>query len=55
MNDVSWLAWASMAVWITLGGYLFLLGRKASSLETQLRRLEYAAGKPSRENERRGA
>ncbi len=45
MNDASWLAWASMAVWIVLGGYLFLLGRKASSLEPRLRRLEYASGK----------
>lgn len=48
MNDASMLAWASMAVWIVLGAYLFLLGRKAASLETRLRRLEYAAEKSSR-------
>jgi len=45
MNDASWLAWASMVVWIVLGGYLFLLGRKASALETRLRRREYATEK----------
>ena len=45
MNDTSWLAWASMMVWIVLGGYLFLLGRKASDMETRLRRLEYATEK----------
>ena len=54
MNDASWLAWASMTVWVVLGGYLFLLNRKASSLETRLRRLEYTAGKSAVGGKQRG-
>lgn len=43
MNGLSWLMYASIIVWIVLGGYLFFLGRKAASLETRLRRLERSA------------
>ena len=51
MNDISWLMYAGMVVWLVLGGYLFLLGRKTAALETRLRRLEYTAGKPARDEE----
>lgn len=43
MEGLNWVMYANMVVWIVLGGYLFLLGRKASNLETRLRRSEYAA------------
>lgn len=43
MEEVSWLMYASMVVWAGLGGYLFLIGRKASALETRISRLEYAS------------
>lgn len=45
MDGVTWLMYASITVWIGLGGYLFLLGGKAARLETRLARLEYAARK----------
>ena len=51
MNDASWLVYAGMVVWLGLGGYLFLLGRKTATLETRLRRLEYAAGKTPKDKE----
>ena len=51
MNDASWLMYAGMLVWLVLGGYLFLLGRKTALLETRLRRLEYAAGKAAKDKE----
>ncbi len=54
MNDVSWLMYASMVVWIVLSGYLFLLGRKAASLETRLRRLEHGAAKNAAHDGRAG-
>lgn len=47
MDGLSWLMYASIAVWIGLGGYLFLLGGKTARLETRLSRLEYAARKNS--------
>lgn len=37
--------YASIAVWLGLGGYLFILGKKAARLEERLERLEYAAEK----------
>ncbi len=40
MYDTSWLMYASAAVWLGLGAYLFLLGRRATALEKRLRRLE---------------
>ena len=49
MNDVSWLMYASMVVWLALGVYLFLLGRKTAALESRLRRLEFSAGKKNGE------
>ncbi len=43
MHDASWLLYASAAAWLGLGGYLFILGRKAAALEKRLRRLESSA------------
>lgn len=43
--ETSWLLYASIAVWLGLGGYLFFLGKKAACLEARLERLEYAAEK----------
>lgn len=45
MNGSSWLTYASIAVWLGLGAYLFLLGTRAARLETRLRRLERMADK----------
>ena len=46
MYDASWLLYASAAVWLGLGAYLFILTRKAADLETRLRRLEASGGLP---------
>lgn len=43
MNEISWLMYASIAVWLGIGGYLCLLGKRSSTLEKRLRRLEYTA------------
>lgn len=40
--------YASIVVWLGIGGYLFLLGRKAARIEARLGRLEYAAEKAAR-------
>lgn len=42
--------YASIAVWLGLGGYLFFLGKKAARLENRLERLEYAAEKAVNNN-----
>ena len=49
--EISWLMYASIAVWLGLGGYIFLLGKKAARLESRLDRLEYAAGKPTADSD----
>ncbi len=41
--------YASIAAWLGLGAYLFLLGRKAAGLENRLRRLEVTGAKSDRE------
>lgn len=46
MNETPWLLYASVLVWLGLGGYLFLLGKKAARLEARLSRLERASGSP---------
>ena len=43
--ETLWLMYASIAVWLGLGGYILLLGKKASRLETRLERLQYLAEK----------
>ena len=45
MNGISWFMYASIAVWLGLGAYLFLLGNKSARLEARLRRLERAEDK----------
>lgn len=52
MNDVSWLMYANIAVWIGLGGYLLFLGRKTARLESRISRLLFTESKtPSRDKE----
>jgi len=46
MNETPWLLYANVLVWLGLGGYLFLLGKKAACLEARLRRLEHTSGSP---------
>lgn len=45
MNDVSWLMYANIAVWLGIGAYLFHLGRKTARLESRVSRLAYAERK----------
>jgi CcmD family protein len=39
MSDLGWLAVAFLAVWIGIGGYVFILGRRQSKLEQRLNEL----------------
>lgn len=48
MNETPWLMYAAILVWVGLGGYLYLLGKRAARLEARLRRLEFAAGETTR-------
>lgn len=54
MMETPWLAYASIVVWLGIGGYLFWLGRKAARLETRLARMEYMAEKTVSKNTRGG-
>ena len=39
MSDLGWLAVAFLAVWVGIGGYVFILGRRQSKLEQRLSKL----------------